>query len=514
MKVFTVSAVKFKPVLFFLITLFIYITVVQGQIRNNIHRVKPAADSSIITPGMRRILTQRVPPPNVQQPVTVKLSADRNPVQVGEQVKLIAVLSRNISGAVFNFYNENGTLIQSNQGNECDYRFPVSGAHLVLVKVNNPTVYVARLPDIGIVIDTLRIQADSVALIVYPVIIEQGRDVTFKTQFYPEPGIVFRFVFADNSYSEWNTNPSTTHLYSRPGLYNAYAEIGISEKGEIRILTRSVSKQVNVIPPPPLLPDTNAIPFVKLSADRPEAKTGEVVSFAAFSNYKRDGLQYMFKFGDGNSRQSTSSSAEHIYTEYGAFTVVVRILYDNEYLDASDSVEIIINPSLRTFVTLRADTSSGSAGDTIRFTAFTRSRMPGLKYIFFTGVPGQSFVSQQNAINYSYNNSGTYNAYVQLVLNDNILATSEVLNIFITEQPASLWWLYLTAILVISAAGFGIKKIFPVPKPSFRAYPGSVKTKIENEKEFNTKFEVHFNPNIYSAKYNFSNNPVKEIKYE
>ncbi len=500
---------KNKLILLVLFSLFFLFTNAEGQNRIKTHIFRPTADSNIINPDLLRRL-QEVPI-HLPEGGQVKLTSDRNPVQVGEEIVLTATLSRGIEGAVFQFYNEQGVLISSGQNNQCYYRFSNSGAHLLLVNVTTP-VLLTHLANTVKLIDTLRIQADSVSLFVEPVVVEQEKPVSFETRFNPERGLVYRFIFGDNLNSDWSPRPTITHIFSSPGIYSAYAEIGRNIDEKFTLITRSVSKQIQVISPPPPPADNLANTYVKLNADRPEAKTGEVITFAAFSNAAQEGLQYMFNFGDNNYQKSYNSSAEHIFTKPGGYTVSVRLILADNYLDAGDSVVVFINPSMREFVTLKTDRLSAGTGENINFLAETNSRRPGLKYIFNFGDRNKPLPSSQNSITHIYDNPGSYAVYVQLVLDGNIQATSELVNISIaTPPPVFPWWIYLAGLLVLGSAGYRIKKLI-LPKISFHPHidPGNIQ--IVNDKEFNISCEIHFVPNIDAAKYTISNEPVKEIK--
>ena len=137
----------------------------------------------------------------------------------------------------------------------------------------------------------------AVGLSVSPTTDGIGRLVDFTARLSrPDPNIAYRFVFADGSQTGWQKDPSATHSYSSPDIYQSYVNIGLRDYGSIREAGRSPRQPIRVFQT-----QTPSSLRVRLNASSTAVYVRRPITFIASVNSRESNVRYRFNFGDGSA---------------------------------------------------------------------------------------------------------------------------------------------------------------------------------------------------------------------
>jgi hypothetical protein len=179
-------------------------------------------------------------------------------------------------------------------------------------------------------------------------------------------------------------------------------------------------------------------PRVDLSASPVPALVGDVVDFVARPSGPYPNLQYRFDYGDGTQpKWQTGATSAHAYAHPGNYSAYVDIGNGTQRIGGSVRRQVIVT-SPRWSVSLTATSLPAQAKRPVLFTAKVTPNIANATYqfTFGDGAPPVSQTSPQ--IQHTYQNSGSYSAFVQVsqsggAPNSAVRSNQIILNI----QPAN-----------------------------------------------------------------------------
>ncbi|HKO99532.1 MAG TPA: PKD domain-containing protein [Pyrinomonadaceae bacterium] len=305
--------------------------------------------------------------------------------------------------------------------------------------------------------------------------------VSFNAQLSSNyPGIKFRFAFGDGTQTDWQAQPSTSHVYRSPGTYLAYVDLGLGTGGSIRQVGGSVRQSIVVNKPdvPPVIPVTPITPDppdpqpgpVQLSANPTPVQAGKPVTLDAKARSTNSNVRYRFVFGDGSSKDwQESARTTHQYSSKGNYSATVSLgLLRNGRIKtlSSDKQRIQVTTAPPTAaVNFEANPIPATKGQAVSFAAHVISGPPNLRYRFVFGdgsFPTDWQTGSQAS--YAYNLAGDFPAHVEIGewANGRVmpLATSNSVVVKITEGA-------------IASASPGPSQGGPYPSPAGSGSPGT-----------------------------------------
>ena len=152
-----------------------------------------------------------------------------------------------------------------------------------------------------------------VTLAALPLPGQQNEPIDFVAQLsVQDPSVQYRFVYGDNSSSDWQTSPNAQHSFAQAGYYSAYVEIRDGKQ----YLGGSLRKRIEVTSP--LKVSVTALPS--------PIQSGKPVNFVAIVSSPRAGTRYRFNFGDGSlGSWQDDARAQHSYKSSGRYPVSVQV---------------------------------------------------------------------------------------------------------------------------------------------------------------------------------------------
>ncbi len=265
------------------------------------------------------------------QPAAVHVTLTANPSQlhVGDTVRFLATLDRQLSVVHYFFSFGDGTPVQAAAGNSVEhvYTSPGSFNAAVYVRYDGP-------PAVGGPI-ALRVESPPpqnpalhVDLAASLSQVQAGGEVRFYAK--PDqalPGVRYGFVFGDGTETKLAFDTSVVHAYDKPGTYTASLQVRYD--GPVQV---GAPVQIQVEPPQPQpVPVPRPIPQPALHLTLVATPAGQVVvgrnvAFHASPDRPVPGARYSFDFGDGNSSEfGPDDYVEHAYTVPGNYTVGVQL---------------------------------------------------------------------------------------------------------------------------------------------------------------------------------------------
>lgn len=172
----------------------------------------------------------------------------------------------------------------------------------------------------------------------------------------------FAWTFGDGGTSD-QTAPS--HSYSQPGTYTVTLTVTDDEGA-----TGQTSKQLTIV-------SDNEPPIAQIQASQVQAVVNESITFDGSGSTDPDGsiATYAWTFGDGNS--SSQVTAEHAYTQAGAYTVNLTVTDNEGATDkASLRIDVLSEPS-RLSVTPVSGTIAPGASQVITVTYDASTQVAG-----------------------------------------------------------------------------------------------------------------------------------------
>ena len=176
-----------------------------------------------------------------------------------------------------------------------------------------------------------------VVLAVKPQMTTAGKDVQFFATVKPAVhGARYRFVFGDNTPSQWQEAGFTKHSYRRPGRYCSFVEASL--KDGKTITSSKVCLEISRAPSY----------RVQVGANKRNVAPGDEISFRAVFEPPTPDILYRFDFGDGHVRQwSKDSKTVHRYDAPGTYYVKVIARGPETGRIESDKLEIKVRESGR-----------------------------------------------------------------------------------------------------------------------------------------------------------------------
>ncbi len=450
-----------------------------------------------------------------QQNPRLTLKANRDHIQVYEDVKFVVEPSNQVVNSPYDFIfhiDGNAVVRKPKNRNFIIYRFSKKGNHIVWVKVQSPTgseIFVPR----PIVVNRLPVQVNEVQLTVTPDRVKEGQTVLLQTEFKSTiQNIRYRFFFGENptSYSQWTPSPGISHGYPAEGTYKVFAEIGAMANNRVRLLTRSVTREVIVDAEP--APQTQG---VKLIADRTQAYTGEQFRFTLSPSEAvlNNAIKIFFDFGDGNriEREPGTYVVTHRYKDAGHYTVIaiIRSVPTVTHVAPIPAIENTVDVQVDN-VPLKVDPVNTETGETITFEVGFRTDDPQIRYRFVFGdnSPPSEWISDP-ITTHRYSSSGSYHTYAEIATRSDTsvvpLARSIARTVTISLKPVvtnppdnpyrRVWVYVILVLLAVSAISYRIRKYYSASQTKFEPRVDKGEQSVSDGNKLTVNYEIRCNPN-------------------
>jgi len=218
-------------------------------------------------------------------------------------------------------------------------------------------------------------------------------DASTSTSNSSNPITSFTWDFGDGT---TGSGVQATHSFSMPGTYFVKLTIG---DGVGR--TASTSQQVDVGGGP--------TPTAAFTTSPSDLRVGDVVNFNASGSVPATGrriVSYLWDFGDGDTKTTTTALTTHDYTRIGTFTVTLTVTDDAGRIGVvSNSVTISADTPTAAFTaTQLAPTST----HTMTFDAGSSSAIPGRTITAYSWSFGDGGTGTGQTPNHTYAAGGTY----------------------------------------------------------------------------------------------------------
>jgi hypothetical protein len=189
---------------------------------------------------------------------------------------------------------------------------------------------------------------------------------------------------------------------------------------------------------------------VWLAADIQSPETGGDVRFTAGTRPALKQLQYKFIFGDDKQTEwSAGAEAVHRYEKPGDYTA--RLLARSRGVDLGETAIGISVKDIAYIVSLRAETETMRAGDSLAFIANVEPRVANIEYLFRFGDGRDSGWTRSPTASHSYSGDGAYTATVEARIRGSRTIPGPVIRVSVSTPP-SLPWFWLGAGLAALAA--------------------------------------------------------------
>lgn len=304
----------------------------------------------------------------------------------------------------------------------------------------------------------------------------------------PYPNLQYRFDYGDGTQPRWQTSATAEHVYSRPGNYSAYVDIG---NGNQRI-GGSVRKQIPV----------TSIPLsVSLTATPLPAQAKRPVMFNARVSPNIVNATYQFTFGDGDPPVfQTSPQVQHIYKNSGSYSAFVQVSQSGGAPSSTvKSAPVVLN------IQPASTTNPGTAvAPTSRATPTpppSATATPAASATPAPTPPGSPVESASPASSPTSSDSSAPGAAGPASSASTSGTSAENANQDNRGVTSVKWWYWLFAglllLLLFKATGY----LFAA-KPTFAAFSDPGAARISNEKGLlPLDFQLVLNPNVSAGDY-------------
>ncbi len=358
-----------------------------------------------------------------------------------------------------------------------------------------------------------------------------GRPIRFSVRTEPEYlGLQYQFRFGDGSVSNWVTENSAEHTYSREGTYQVVAVARATQ--ERTMLTRSpiaftvTSDTISV--------EVKAQPSqleLSLRSDRDRTRTGEKVKFKATISPGFQNAEYQFNFGDrGQSKWTTISQTEHAYASTGKYRAFVTVRRGTSIIAESRPLQIEVFPLevipevIR--LSLEAKPNRTESRQLVNFEAKLEPYTDRAEYQFIFGDGSIREWSHESTAEHQYPQPGTYQAYVITRLDKEKIGQSERVAIYIEPQPAGSakypdsdhgefpWEIVITGVLAAAGGYYIFSKIRRTKRATkdisseiqIRPYKALGTQQLEPETLLRFEIEIRLRPVIDPGKQDIDGN--------
>jgi len=240
-------------------------------------------------------------------------------------------------------------------------------------------------------------------------------------------GLSYKWDFGDGSFKTgWLLKPATTHLYTKPGLYN----ITVYVKDHNAASGSNKKALVVYDLPPSVQVSTRTIvtredDLVFLSGTGTDTPTDVSA-----------GLNYMWDFGDGNaSNFSLDPTASHAYPNNGTY-IARLIVKDPEGLEGNDTVKVFVTNQvpITEIVDVPTDIPEDQLVDFVGKGTDTLTDQLSLHFKWDFGDGSSSPWSLEPTVRHSYTRAGEKSVVFYVRDNDNASSFAEA-TARVTNQP-------------------------------------------------------------------------------
>jgi PKD repeat protein len=227
----------------------------------------------------------------------------------------------------------------------------------------------------------------------------------------------YRFTWGDGQYSD-ESLPQSNHSYLSPGNYTVRVIAKALFNDRISEF-QSNDVTINVGPAPP----PEKLPLPTLTANPPQARVGEAVTFTAAIDPTVGPPQYQFYFDDGTNSASETNQIVHVYESPGTYHpyVSASLGHGDEHVTGTP-IQLIVDaitaspPVVRPILVVSLLTTEPTPGKRLIVEARLNPPMDAL-YEFDWGDRSQpeKGVSTGRA-NHTYSVSGTYSVQVTALI--------------------------------------------------------------------------------------------------
>lgn len=188
--------------------------------------------------------------PTPTSPTILTLKADRETVQVGEEVRFWLEPEKTTVSSPYNFIFDFGDgssgMFGKIDGSQINHYYAEAGTYVASVSIESPAginVNVSR-PTVG---NTVNIRVNDWNLVAVPQNSTVGETVTLEVSPAPtDANLRFKFAFGDDTFSdEWTVDQTISHAYHAAGTFDASVEIVRVDGGNSRLI-KSIHKAVEV----------------------------------------------------------------------------------------------------------------------------------------------------------------------------------------------------------------------------------------------------------------------------
>jgi hypothetical protein len=188
----------------------------------------------------------------------LNLSAERNTLQIGEEVSFILTPANLITNSHLKFtFNFGDGVVQDIEPGRSDI------AHYYK-KADHYRVSVEIFPSVGNKLSgptPVEVKVIGFSLIASPMKVEVGQEVVFQTNpVSKDQKIRYMFDFGDSTKTGWQSESQTRHIYLHDGEYSVTLHIGRArDDGSVESLDKVTTKPVTVTPPKKPSPTNNSV---------------------------------------------------------------------------------------------------------------------------------------------------------------------------------------------------------------------------------------------------------------
>lgn len=278
---------------------------------------------------------------------------------------------------------------------------------------------------------TINVGVPSLSLNTGESLVEAGSPVLFTSRLEPSrPEFTYEVNFGDNTTNTFGAGQQIEHRYPDPGRYQVYA-IARSPNGEIAIRSDSITVQAVE---------------VSLAADKSVIREGESIRFTGSVNPAVDNATYNFVVDDSTFSRP-QPTFEYLFRQAGEHEVNLMASVDGRSFSGSPH-SITVRPGLN--LSLKTDASEAETGASIQFTATGIPPDAAAEYNFHFGDGEESGWTTKSEAIYSYDQKGSYDAFVEARLSPDQVFQSTNVPINIDGFP---YWILIAAALVILGIG-------------------------------------------------------------
>jgi len=201
---------------------------------------------------------------------------------------------------------------------------------------------------------------------------------------------------------------------------------------------------------------------VWLAADSQSPETGADVRFTAGTRPALKQVQYKFIFGDDQQTEwSAGAEAVHRYEKSGDYTA--RLLARSSGVDLGEKSIGVSVKDIAYAVSLRTETESVRAGDSLGFIANVTPPADDIAYLFRFGDGRDSGWTRSPTASHSYSGDGAYTATVEARIRGSRTIPGPVIRVSVSTPPRLPWfWLGAGLAAIAAASAAYMRKTRPV----------------------------------------------------